>query len=348
MKKPWYQKAITVYIPWIVTGFVFIGSLLDTIVNSIELITPQITIYGTALVVLVFAAAKTILPRRPFEWLTEDGQTVRLKSIGIGPTLALVGIFIALWIPRISNTLRGDSALPSDDGVHVITPDLIYQNSDMNEPSAIVDFFPIFLGYSWTYNFVVASELQADEFSVNQFTRKVVSVETGLGDRIRIVEIHESGGPTYLSNCLRDTSRYWYVLDETRLFDACSKNEAYEIAMDLKNEGQWGTSERLMTPDYVAPFEVGNLWAWDISLPPREDTNYQWHVDAKVDVTVPAGTFKDCYRILLYMLNSSTIRWICPGVGLVAAEYHHHGAQDDFRAELASFGFAHEGNTPSE
>lgn len=210
--------------------------------------------------------------------------------------------------------------------------------------------FPEFLGYTWTYNVSRVSGLINDEsrqYEIGQFTRRIASIETGINDYVRIIAVDQSG-ENFLSQCATTLASgdldIWYVIDNHRFYTACSKNEAYEIAMDLRNEVEEGPTERLLTPDYVLPFEVGNLWAWDPSLPPREDTNYQWHIQAKVDVDVAAGRFEECYRIVLSTLGSSTIKWVCPGIGLVAEEYHHYGAVDDYRAELVSYGLAETGD----
>lgn len=173
--------------------------------------------------------------------------------------------------------------------------------------------FPEFLGFTWTYNVSRVSELFNDEsgqYETGQFTRRIAAVETGFNDYVRIIAVDQSG-ENFLSQCATTLATgdldIWYVVDNNRFYTACSKNEAYDIAIDLRNEAEKGTTERLLTPDYVIPFEVGNLWTWDPSLPPRDDANYQWHVQAKVDVDVPAGRFEECYRIVLGTLGSTPL-----------------------------------------
>jgi hypothetical protein len=100
MRKPWYQKLITTYIPIIVVGFLFVGSILDALSNSIELIRPTTTYIGTVIAVLVLIILLIFLKRNPVSWITEDGQTIRVKSLGPVPVLATFGVILALWVPR--------------------------------------------------------------------------------------------------------------------------------------------------------------------------------------------------------------------------------------------------------
>lgn len=93
-----------------------------------------------------------------------------------------------------------------------------------------------------------------------------------------------------------------------------------------------------MAPTFEGPFEVGDIWRWDPHRPiNKEYIDYQWYVLEKVDISVPAGNFENCYRIVLSTLPDNTVKWVCPGVGLVAEEYHHVGSTHDYRIELANF-----------
>lgn len=85
------------------------------------------------------------------------------------------------------------------------------------------------------------------------------------------------------------------------------------------------------------PFEIGDSWKAFPDIPVDNDPSCQWYVETQSDVVVPAGAFKDCYRITLYTNPDTTIKWVCKGVGLVAWEYHHNGAVVDYRAELSSY-----------
>ncbi|MCB0210801.1 MAG: tetratricopeptide repeat protein [Anaerolineae bacterium] len=104
MRKPWYQKIVTSYLPWVITGFLFVGSILDTLSNAVDWIPPTLTYIGTLIILLIFLSAQIFLRRSPILWVTSDGQEVYIKSLGLGPLLILGGILAALWLPRLVNT----------------------------------------------------------------------------------------------------------------------------------------------------------------------------------------------------------------------------------------------------
>lgn len=83
---------------------------------------------------------------------------------------------------------------------------------------------------------------------------------------------------------------------------------------------------------YVLPFVLGNSWSddFDTTAVIMGDTfRYRHDIDGKVaaidTVTVPAGSFTDCYEVDLNELvavndsetNTSTREWYAPDVGLV-------------------------------
>lgn len=89
--------------------------------------------------------------------------------------------------------------------------------------------------------------------------------------------------------------------------------------------------------EYVLPFHVGALWGADPEDQGRADGMYQWNIDGKTDVKVPAGKFKGCYDILFRTMPDHEERWICPGVGLTSLEYEHNGTVHHYLIELQSY-----------
>jgi hypothetical protein len=85
--------------------------------------------------------------------------------------------------------------------------------------------------------------------------------------------------------------------------------------------------------EYILPLRVGRGWGQE---PKRRDTCYGWYIAGQKTVSVPAGTFKNCFRLIYNTLPDDLQRWICPGTGLVAEEYTHHGTQMHSRIELIS------------
>jgi hypothetical protein len=120
MKKPWYQRTITFYLPWVITGFVFIGSILDTVGNTTNWITPSVTVTGTIVIVLNYVLLSFCLKRSPLAWITENGQKVLINRVGIKPKLVVIGVLVALWLPRVVYLLL--PATPISDKADVSTP----------------------------------------------------------------------------------------------------------------------------------------------------------------------------------------------------------------------------------
>ena len=83
---------------------------------------------------------------------------------------------------------------------------------------------------------------------------------------------------------------------------------------------------------YGFPLKVG--LKWDEFDPKRNDNMYCWYVERIEDVTVPAGTFKDCFKIVYDTCPDTTTEWYCPGVGIVKYEYRHHGTITNITTEL--------------
>lgn len=103
----WQQKILTHYLPFITAGFLFIGSLLDTINNTVDFITPNITYYGT-LVILVFVIVATFYLRfYPLKWAEKDGNLKIHTNLNTKTIFLLFGVVVALWLPRF--LINGES-----------------------------------------------------------------------------------------------------------------------------------------------------------------------------------------------------------------------------------------------
>jgi hypothetical protein len=122
---------------------------------------------------------------------------------------------------------------------------------------------------------------------------------------------------------------FWYVFSHGQVFIRCSQTDATSLIEELSNSA----SDPSEGPDveYLLPLRDGQAWGRDSD---RDDTKYEWFVTSEEKVKVPAGPFDACYRIVYQTLPDTTARWICPGVGLVAYEYTHHGTIMHERVEL--------------
>jgi len=113
MKRPWYQRT-TAYIGYTVAGFLVLGNLLNAYLNARAIVTPTVTLVGSAIVVLGLSSAALFLRRKRRTWILDDGQQVFPRKLGLNHYLIAIGALILLWMPRVSDFWVGsESALPA-------------------------------------------------------------------------------------------------------------------------------------------------------------------------------------------------------------------------------------------
>lgn len=205
---------------------------------------------------------------------------------------------------------------------------------------------PYFVGSEWTYQFVELKGTSSEkvERSEGQFQEKVVTVENAFGDYSRIIGIEVTGdsllAPCVTSQSANNSPDYWIVVTATAIYYTCDRLEVNSIVQVVRESVETGKSIPAgVSPEFELPLEVGKTWGEEVieGAPTRDDTAYQWYVQAQVDVAVPAGEFTDCFKVIYYTLPEDLMRWVCPEVGIVAGEYHHHGSQHDYRFELTGW-----------
>lgn len=333
-EKPWYQKIITSYIPWIMTGFVFVGSFLDTVSNTINLITPRVTYFGTLSATLLFIFAKVLLTRYPVRWITEDNQLVYVRSFGIAPILTLTGVLVALWIPRIFSSASNS---PPVETLIPVTDTTIPAPTQTPDVADLYTYFPPPTVNSMrTYRFSViysdfsdgANEQKIDSGSFSEVVRIVN--DKYQSDGVTIVGMERIGGGDYVAPC--PDKFYWHVYDANRFYLVCSRNYvdaagsliAADTAPNLVIYSQFEVGPLNMMPHYLAPFEIDKRWQSD----------YRIEIQDKVTKETPAGTFYDCFKLLFFQIHYEEFRYVCPFVGVVAIEVSSRG--DFYSAELTS------------
>lgn len=207
----------------------------------------------------------------------------------------------------------------------------------------VSQMFPYFVGSEWTYQYVELKETSDGklERSEGQFQEKVVTVENAFGDYSRIIGIEVTGdsllAPCVANSLTESSPDYWIVIAATAMYYACDRLEANGVVQAIRDLVETGKPIPVVfSPEFELPLEIGKTWGEEVieGAPTRDDTDYQWYVQAQVDVGVPAGEFTNCFKVIYYTLPEDLIRWVCPEVGIVAGEYHHHGSQDDYRFEL--------------
>ncbi len=231
--------------------------------------------------------------------------------------LAIWGIALSLLIINFSKTTKNEQG----------------STSSVRNGNGIVKNIPLFIGTTWTYS--LSEQVAEGDPQVSYFTEKVIGISTGPSDRVYSAEISNSGKNIY--NACMDGKDFWLIGDQNNLFTACSRGDALSIADKLINEPN--EFKKTALAEITFPLQVGRLWNAFPNLTDETGTNYRWFVESNVSITIPAGTFEDCFRILLYTLPDETIRWFCQGIGLVAVEYHHHSVDQthDYRIELINY-----------
>ncbi len=182
---------------------------------------------------------------------------------------------------------------------------------------------------------------------IAEYTETVISVHQ-VTPKFRIVRLEISGGKQGADHTrcgvdpleaepdaddnLKVPWQYSYVFAGRFVFQKC--NPGPDDSLELP--GRYRLDEEGV--DYILPLRVGRGWGREDGLP-REgphDTRWEWFVAGRQTISVPAGTFEGCFRLIYETNPDDTQRWICPGVGLVAEEYTHHGTLMHSRIELTS------------
>ncbi|MBU1147120.1 MAG: hypothetical protein KKD11_02110 [Candidatus Omnitrophica bacterium] len=83
--------------------------------------------------------------------------------------------------------------------------------------------------------------------------------------------------------------------------------------------------------EFNRSLEVGMKWGQDAW---RTDNMYCYYVEKKEDITVPAGIFKDCFKIVYMTCPDDSAWWYHPGLGVVKYKYRHHGTITNVTREL--------------
>ena len=252
--------------------------------------------------------------------------------VGVGVVLALLNGIFDLWDHIFPKPLNPLSSVNTDEFYSI----------------PILKTFPLFVGSSWTYSYGVMTEAPGASLGLNQstgsYTEKIVMVNGSRDDAIRVYTAEQTGDVMDMGchwfDAVPGPVNVWYVTDETRLYLSCDSETAFAIAQNLLaiKEENADMLREVITPNFEVPLSVGKKWeAFPEAMVPEEDTMYKWYVEDEINITVPAGSFTDCFRIGLHTLPDLTYKYVCPGIGVVAVEYVHHGSTMNYRIELSTY-----------
>jgi len=188
------------------------------------------------------------------------------------------------------------------------------------EPENVPEnYFPLSAGSYWLYRAKV--EVGNDKGGTDKINRprRVEVISANGGEKRGIIHLRNEdyNGSNLITYAVRGGKVYEF--DE---FD--------NVGAEKQNDLPDGKLR------YVFPLSVNRKW--------REPENaaankglYCYIVEGLEEVTVPAGTFHDCYRIAFRTIADESIEWFFPNVGVVKSTYHHNGSIDDELYELESY-----------
>jgi len=207
------------------------------------------------------------------------------------------------------------------------------------------DFFPLRPGrqlYLSNQNCVAAGDCDAltELWITTEFDTRTVTLGSGRNRMqvpTRVVEERETENGelaeisrNFFTSCnpMRDV---YYFGEEV---------DIYEDGAIVSHEGAWLAGKNGALPGIVLPdsaFLVGSRYFQEVA--PGVALDRGEHVATNLEVTVPAGTFKGCTKVLETTPlepNSKSTKVYCPGVGLVrddelelVAVFHVHDDEDD-------------------
>lgn len=99
LKRPIHQTIFNLIMP-IVVGLLALGTVLDSIGNSLQLITPKITYIFTVVGFIALIAAPLASRFGWITWIDEDERKINFK-FHLWHYLGIIGMIILLWVPRM-------------------------------------------------------------------------------------------------------------------------------------------------------------------------------------------------------------------------------------------------------
>ena len=194
-------------------------------------------------------------------------------------------------------------------------------------------YFPLEEGNYWVYQDQIEIQDPQGDFEIYSKSH---------GENVKVKRINQLRTLKVLSTEIRGDFKIAKMQEETlngaRIFFYVVNNEdgkvysceEEQIEIFLPNEKDVSIEK---CPEYIFPLQAGLKWGDSDDLK-RKDNMYIYYVERMEDITVPAGTFKNCFKIVYSTLPDKTIEWFCPNIGVVRLEYHHHGTINNLVSEL--------------
>lgn len=92
------------YTAYFLASLLLIGALLDTIANTISLITPKVTYWGTGLLLAIWCGLVIYIRKKGVEWSFPGGKKAKVTKVNSRIHLFFAGAIFSLWLPIIFST----------------------------------------------------------------------------------------------------------------------------------------------------------------------------------------------------------------------------------------------------
>ena len=168
------------------------------------------------------------------------------------------------------------------------------------------DYHPLSVGLHWEYAVTQIDTTTITGFQVSTITAAVSSSYGTLYEQVTTTQWDDTSMTAWL-----DTS-YLQEKEGNVLFYS-----------DLNDP----------EPDtfFVMPLALGSTWR--VRIEPWGDMTGE--AIGLEDVTLPAGTFTECWHVEYTGLNATSHSWLAPGIGLI--KHHFVGSTSEFLKELTGF-----------
>lgn len=202
-----------------------------------------------------------------------------------------------------------------------------------NEPEADYKFnqeLPLHLGNSWVYQVTRYDGFNSNEMMTAMFimTDIITNVETKDDFFIATVQSEHTAETLvevqgdYPVDSLESARKanYWLIVDGNRIL----RQEDQLNLADLESQ---------VLVQVVFPIQINSQWA----LTNGKDAPLTQKVTHQGSVTVPAGTFENCFFREGTLGGMTFEDWFCPGIGVVWSKAEHQGTPFGNMRELVSY-----------
>jgi hypothetical protein len=118
---------------------------------------------------------------------------------------------------------------------------------------------------------------------------------------------------------------YTYVISGTNVF-----KEANPDLGNLDLDHYW--------LEFVFPLQNYATWHpnWEQRMGLSQMTSGTRFVEGPLEISVPGGSFKDCFKLVTSFHSGPSMLWFCNGVGMVKKKYDHHGTPYGYEIVLVN------------